>query len=322
MSAKVYITVDTEEDTWSEWSSTDNPVENVSSIPELQKLFERYGAVPTYLVNYPVVTDPGACGIIKRILETGRCGIGTHCHPWNTPPFAEDINASNTMLCNLPYDLISSKIENVHRKITASLGVEPVCFRAGRWGFSSDVARCIKDLGYRIDTSVVPLWNWSHEHGPDFSDAPYSPYRFDPEEILTEDPEGTLLEVPVTVGFIQRDFFKSAGFRRAIMNSALSGLHILGLLDRLKILNFRLLSPEVCSRSEIITISRNVLRAGHPHLNMIFHSASLLPGKSEFVKNEGDLEKFMRIIETFLEFCVDAGLSFSPLGGAMEGMDG
>jgi hypothetical protein len=41
MNVIVFITIDIEEDTWDVYKSTDNPVENVYRIPELQNLFDR-----------------------------------------------------------------------------------------------------------------------------------------------------------------------------------------------------------------------------------------------------------------------------------------
>ena len=148
MSAKIFITIDTEEDTWDEYATTHNPVENITRLPMLQDIFDRYGAVPTYLINWPVVNNKNARHILTKILDRGCCEIGTHCHPWNTPPFEEKINEHNSQICNLPYELIMRKIENLHKAIVKCFKVTPVCFRAGRWGFSSDVARCIKALGW------------------------------------------------------------------------------------------------------------------------------------------------------------------------------
>ena len=109
MSIKVFITIDTEEDLWSDWRQKDNPVDNICRITILQDLFDRFGAIPTYLVNYPVVANENARNILRRVLENYRCEIGTHCHPWNTPPFEEEITIKNSMMCNLPHELLYKK---------------------------------------------------------------------------------------------------------------------------------------------------------------------------------------------------------------------
>ena len=318
MSIKMFITIDTEEDTWNEWTRTGNSVENIDLIPKLQELFDRFEAVPTYLVDYPVVTNDRAMRIIREIHDRGRCEIGTHCHPWNTPPFEEEINSHNSRLNNLSYELIFKKVETLHEEIKKRLGVIPKCFRAGRWGFGPNVARCIHELGYMIDTSITPLWDWSYEDGPDFYDAPIYPYRFNPDDILTDNPKGCILEVSPTFGFFQKNIKRCARVRKWILSSPLARFHVLEILDKLRLLNLRWLSPEYFDGSEMISLSENMIRVGYQSLNMMFHSNSLLPGKSEFVRNDNEIEDFLHNIELLLEFVVDNGLEFSALSGALH----
>lgn len=318
MPVKVFITIDTEEDTWDEYSTTHNPVENIDRLPMLQDIFDRYGAVPTYLINWPVVTNKHARHILTEILDRGRCEIGTHCHPWNTPPFEEKINGHNSQICNLPYELIMKKMENLHGEIINDLKVTPVCFRAGRWGFGPGVARSIHKLGYRVDTSVTPFIDWTDYGGPDFSQASTFAYWFDPDDILCKKTDGCLLEVPPTIGFLQKNFKLWSAISKWILRRPLSRYHIFGVLKRLRILNYYWLSPEVTGSSEMIRLSENLIRAGHRFLNMAFHSTSLLPGKSPFIRNQEQLDKFLYDIEMFLKFAVDRGMTFLPLSGALE----
>ncbi|MBN2070324.1 MAG: polysaccharide deacetylase family protein [Candidatus Krumholzibacteriota bacterium] len=322
MATRIFITIDTEEDSWDRRSRTDNAVSNISYIPKIQDLFDEFGAVPTYLLDYPVVVDPAASEIILKIHEEGRCEIGTHCHPWNTPPFEEEMTDHNSMLCNLPYSLICKKLEILHKAIIDRFDTAPICFRAGRWGFGPDVARSIMELGYHVDSSVLPLWDWTDYCGPDFSGAPSSIYHFSPENILEEKPGNGLVEVPVTMSFMQKPFARYASLRRRLMRQGLSRFHLLGVLDKLKILNLRMLSPEVSTSFDMIRTARNYLEDGNSFLNMTFHSTSLMPGKSEFVRDENDLRDFIAKIRAFLEFCSDEKFSFSPLSDVLENSDG
>lgn len=316
--AKLFITIDVEEDSWGEFENRDPAVYNISRIPLIQKIFDRLGAVPTYLLTYPVVKNENSRRIIRKILDTGRCEIGAHCHPWNTPPFIEHPNNYNSMLCNLPLELAYEKIRTLHNEIKDRLCVEPKCFRAGRWGFSPSVAKCIHDLGYEVDTSVTPFCNWINEKGPDFSKAPAFPYRFDLNSILLEKSDGPLLEIPPTIGFFQRDFIKCARIRKFILDSPFARIYLLSVLDKLKLLNFRFLSPEFSTGSEMIRLAKNCIRTGHKSLNMSFHSTSLLPGKNPFVKAEHELKELINRIEMFLQYAVDKGFEFAPLSHAPE----
>jgi len=318
MTVKVFITIDTEEDLWDNWKRRDNPVENIDRIPLLQELFDRYGAIPTYLVTYPVITNKYSYRTIQKIYDKGNCEIGTHIHPWNTPPFEETICDKHSFMCNVSEGLAKRKLLNLHNEIKGRIGIEPKCFRAGRWGFGPTVASCIDELGYLIDTSITPFYDWTKEEGPDFTNASCLPYHFKPDDVLSENSDGRLLEVPPTIGFFQRNFDRCAEVRKWILDSRLSRYHLLGILDRFRIINFRLLSPEVSSGSDMIRLAQNSIKNGNPFLNMFFHSNSLLPGKSPFVSNKMELMRFLRDIEIFIEYSANQGFVFAPLSAAVK----
>jgi hypothetical protein len=317
MSVKLFITVDTEEDQWGQYNSSQYTVDNViRCIPTIQDMFDKVGAIPTYLINYPVATNRDAIRILRKILEMGRCEIGTHCHPWNTPPFRKEINSANSMLYNLPYELQYKKIETIHNIIKKDLNTVPISFRAGRWGFGPSVAQAIYELGYRIDTSISPFTDWTLYGGPDFSEACVFPYKFMPDNILSKQENGCLLEIPPTIAFLQKNLKRSARFRRRILKGPLRRFHLLGLFDRWKILNYRALSPELCNGSGMILLAENLAKLGCPVLNMFFHSTSLLVGAGPFVQTHERFERFLDDIQIFLRFAVERGMIFSTLSGS------
>lgn len=318
MAVKIFITIDTEEDDWGDYRPRGQALENLTRIRLVQDIFDRYGAIPTYLVTYPVTQNESVKSILLDILESGKAEIGAHCHPWNTPPFEEETNEENSMLCNLPYDLIGRKLEILHHAITKNFKVKPLCFRAGRWGFSPAVAQSICALGYKVDTSVTPFIDWIVYRGPDFCKAPSFSYRFDPSDVLRQKPDGPLLEVPPTIGFLQKHFRLCNSIKEVIAGGCLSRYHILGFLDRIGVLNFRWLSPEVSNGVEMIQLSKSFTQRGCDYLNMSFHSTSLLPGRSPFVRNDQELGNFLNNVEMFLQFAVARGMSFRPLSAALE----
>jgi hypothetical protein len=318
MQVTVFITIDTEEDLWSDYRKTNNPVDNISCLPKLQALFDRYGAIPTYLINYPVATNDEARKILLEIFDGGRCEIGSHCHPWNTPPFEKRIDDGGSMMCNLSFDVISRKMETLHKAIIERFNITPKCFRAGRWGFGADVARCIQELGYRVDTSVTPFIDWADDGGPNYVNAATLPYRFVADNVLNENPEGPLLEVPPTVGFLQKNFNACNSLRQRITTGPLSRFHFLGILDALRMLNLRWLSPEQNNGPGLIRLSQIFVKKGHPFLNMSFHSNSMLPGANPFVKTEQQLRRFLDHIEMFLSYALKNNMKFAPLSRAFE----
>lgn len=312
----LYITIDTEADLWAEYRAENNPVNNIAQLPVLQQLFDQYGAIPTYLVDWAVVSDDAACSTLRRIAIQGRCEIGMHCHPWNTPPFNEEPSVYNSMLCNLSPELVRDKLTNLHALISNRLNVQSVTFRAGRWGFSEDVARSLVELGYSVDTSVSPTLTWSEDHGPDFTSAIARPYRLDPSDIHREKPDGDLLEVPPTIGFWQKNHSRQLARQGRLSKGLSKRLHILGILDRLHLLNNRWLSPEQSSGSDMIKLARSTVREGHDVLNMCFHSNSLLPGATPFARDVAERDRLLDRIRVFLAFAVERGYRFAPLSSA------
>jgi len=299
------VTIDTEEDNWSDYAS--EPVlSNIGKIPELQKLFDRYGVKPNYLISYPVAADAKSAALLRGVMEDGRCEIGTHLHTWNTPPFEEEKTPRNTMLCNLDEGLQSRKLETLHAKIAKNFGFEPTTFRSGRWGFDATVARTIRRMGYRVDTSVSPYSNWEVYHGPDFSECSPRPY-----EIRIEgeaDPEARILEVPATIGFLQDDYDRCNRRMKMISGSVLRRFRLLGILDRMKVLNKVLLSPEPDTAENMIGLAESMKRNGYKVLNLFFHSTSLQHGLNHFTKTVEEAAEMIRRIDRFLEYAAREGI--------------
>jgi hypothetical protein len=299
---KLVITIDTEEDSWASYSATDNPVTNIEKLIPLQQLFDHYHVRPTYLITYPVATNPRSIEILKSFVDAGKCEIGTHCHPWNTPPFEEEINDTNSMLCNLPEELVHKKLTTLHHTICENFGIIPVSFRSGRWGFSSAVARSLVSLGYKVDTSVSPFVNWSEYQGPDYRDFPLHPYRFHPDDIATPCDDGSLLEVPATVGFLQGNFKRCQQITSAVETSIGRKLRLKGLLHHTGLLCKVWLSPEHADVHAMIRLADQVRAEGCKVLNLTFHSAALKRGLTPFVNDQAGENDFMEKVHKLLEF--------------------
>lgn len=313
METTLFITIDTEEDVWGRYDPHDNPTENLRQLPRLQAIFDRYGAVPTYLIDYPVARDARGMRTLLDAREAGRCAIGAHCHPWNTPPFEEERFRGSTMLCNLPHELQQRKLETLHAAIHRASSLEPVSFRAGRWAFSLETAQCLHRLGYTVDTSVTPFVAWTRSCGPDHSASPTEPHflRLDRGGGGTA-PEA-LLEVPVTIGYLQRNWGLCRLLRKKLTHPIGQRLRLLGLLSRLKLLNFAWLSPELSALRVMIRLAQTFIAKGHQCLNFTFHSNALLPGKGPFVACPRTLERFYFRIDRFLAWAAEAGIRFASL---------
>jgi hypothetical protein len=310
---KLVITIDTEEDNWAHYCRTDNTLENIERIPFLQDVFNEYGVRPTYLITYPVATIERSVKLFDSILKEGRCEIGAHCHPWNTPPFEEEINEKTSMLFNLPETLIYKKIENLTSVITANFGRRPTSFRAGRWGYGPNVARALCKLGYSVDSSVTPFVDWSICQGPDFSDDSPWPRRCSEDGSTSQSGDGPLLEIPTTIGFHQNNFAFSNAVLKRLWRNPWHSLKIIGLLDRCHLLNYVWLCPEMSTGKKMIKLAQRLQKKNCPLINLFFHSTTLMAGLNNFVKTEQDERSFVQRIREFLDFARDAGIESTTL---------
>ena len=297
------VTIDTEEDNWGELDRPSYTVENIRRIPRLQEVFDRHGVRPTYLISYPVATSREGIEILGGLQRDGLCEIGTHPHPWNTPPLLEDRTPINSYICNLPPALQYEKIRILTETIGANFGTRPTSYRSGRWGFNDDVVRSLIRLRYAVDTTIFPAWDWG-PHGPDFRAHSYEPYLYRETDMGAS---LSLLEVPATAGFLQ-----GTG---ALLSSAFHGISSLPLGDkflaglrRMRVLTRVCMSPEIEDAPKMIELATRVLERGTRVVNMFFHSPSLLEGRTPFVRTTADLDAFIARVDRFLEFVQDSGL--------------
>jgi hypothetical protein len=296
------VTIDVEEDNWGQYDVSNPSLSNLKRLPELQELFDRFGITPTYMITYPVATNREAIFFLRKILDEGRCEIAVQLHPWNTPPFDEEINDRNSMLCNLPRELQYKKIESLHTRIYENFNIEPLSFRSGRWAYDKNVAENIYKLNYKIDSSVTPFTDWSHCHGPDYSGffpMGYKDFINNPGKI-----DSYIFEVPATIGFLQSNFNICNRIDNRLNKKEFRNFHLPGILDKLRFVNKIWLSPEVSDGPKMIQLTNSMRKNGYNILNMFFHSTSLVAGLTPFTKNEDEVKELLRNITLFLEFAV------------------
>jgi hypothetical protein len=249
-------------------------------------------------------------------MDDGRCEIGMHLHTWNTPPFEEEKIPRNTMLSNLGKELQYRKLETLHAKIAENFRFEPVTFRSGRWGFDQAVARNIHRLGYKVDTSVSPYSNWEKHHGPDFSEWSPKPRRIGLDEEGGGD--AWILEVPATIGFLQDDYDRCNRRMKTISGSALRHFRLLGILDKMKLLNKVCLSPEPDTAENMIGLAESMRRNDYRVLNLFLHSTSLKFGLNHFTRTMEEEAELTKRIGRFLEYAVQSGIRPIKLSESAE----
>jgi hypothetical protein len=315
-SVTVSISIDTEEDDWGSYARGGASTKNISHLAELQDLFDRWGARPTYLVNRAPLVSKDAVEVLGRIAAREGVEIGAHCHPWNTPPFGDQRGPVRTMMCTYSVDENRAKLREVKRCLAEELGVVPRSFRTGRWGLGPTVAGPLAEEGFEIDCSVSPFIDWSAETGPDYSEAPHLPYRFDPEQPLVPAPAGALLQLPTTIGFLRGDPRRRAALRRRLEKSWLRRLKVVGLLDEAGVLSRRWLSPETSDGETMVRLAAACVVSGQTFLQLTFHSCTLLPGATPFVRDAHDRAGFLASVDRFLSHSSESGFTFRNLAEA------
>jgi hypothetical protein len=301
------ITIDTEEDNWGDFQRTSFSVENIRRVSRLQELFNNRGVRPTYLISYPVATSRIGIELLGKYRADGLCEIGTHPHPWNTPPIEEERTAQNTYMGNLPVSLQYRKMKTLTDTIAANFGVAPTSYRSGKWGFSDSVAENLIRLRYLVDSSISPSWDWTEAGGPDFSNYSLDPFVYQ-MEATTDEQGGSLLEVPATIDFLQSPRKVASSVYWSLTRNVPLGRTIARVLSRAGVLNHLCISPETHDAAHMIKLAAALVRRGTKVINMFFHSPSLLENCSPFVRTEADVTAFLARIDRFLAFATSAGL--------------
>jgi hypothetical protein len=277
-------------------------VANLRGIPWFQDLCDSLGVFPTYLVDSPVVADSFGSELLGSYQREGRAEVGAHLHPWCTAPFEEEVCSRNSWLFNLPEELQRRKLQTLTDEITKVFGRSPTSFRAGRYGMGTFAANVLVELGYVVDSSVLPFTNYSEQAGPDYSLADWLPYRVSSHDLLTADPAGRLVELPVTVGFNTNDFQRTWLRHRRFSTGLPRVLRLNGILDRAGIGQHIKFSPEQSSAEKMRRLITGALRQRAQCLVMLFHSSSLVEGLSQYVSTAERFEQFRRSLTDVLTY--------------------
>jgi hypothetical protein len=213
----------------------------------------------------------------------------------------EQITVRNTFHGNLPVALERAKIEALTTAIYRNFATRPTVFKAGRYGAGPNTTAALIDAGYRIDASVMPLADFSPDGGPDYSSAPATPYWLDGNRHV--------LEIPNSAGLVGRWGGVDRRRAHALLSSVSTSLRVPGLLSRLGLLERIRLTPEGISLDEARRLTMNLLEHGQRLFVLSYHSSSLLPGASPYVRDEADRAQFLVWLREYLRFF------FGPLSG-------
>lgn len=276
------LTVDTEEEfDWSQPIQREgHTLHSVARLARFQEFCEGAGVVPIYLVDYPIASSPAACEALRPAIAAGRAEVGVQLHPWVSPPFDEDVSEFNSFAGNLPAELEREKFRRLRDAIEQGFGATPLIYRAGRYGLGPETASILTEHGIAIDTSIRSRFDYSAGGGPNYRDHPLVPWWIDRER--------GLMELPLTTvywGLLRQ-------FGPWLYPKMWRVPQLRGLLARIGMLERIPLTPEGVTLEEAIRGIDIAIDEALPLLVFSFHSPSLAPGFTPYVRSEADLDGF------------------------------
>lgn len=257
---------------------------NVRHLERLAFCREEFGVPLTLLVAYPATQEPEARDVLRRFQEEQGAEIGAHLHHWNTPPF-ENLPYPEPVRCHqLPRELLRAKLTNLTAAIEDNLGQRPRSFRMGRFDFCESLPPLLAELGYEVDSSLVPLR--SEMHGPDHFSRRAGVH--DLGHGLLEAPLTTVPVVEPLAGMVARlagvmPYAARVRLQRGFTMLLGAGVHPLW---------YSLASMKLATRLH--------LARGGRVLNMFLHSSELMPGASPKVPDEAAARALAEKIRAWL----------------------
>jgi hypothetical protein len=283
-------------------------VAHMRHIDRAQNVFDEFGIVPNYVVDYPIATQAEAFGPLKVYADAGRALIGTHLHPWVSPPHEEELNARNSYPGNLARTLEHEKLRVLTERITASFGARPLTYLAGRYGFGPNTGEILESLGYEVDISPAASIDYSADGGPDYSAYTSDPFWFGRSR--------RLLGLPGSGGYV--GWLRAGGtpLYRRLTRPWLRRARVSGAVARLRLLERIRLSPEDYSVPEMRRLTRALMADGIRIFVFSFHSPSVMPGGTPYVRSDAELGRFLEKCRRYFDFFLRTlgGNAMTPLG--------
>jgi hypothetical protein len=305
---RVLVIVDAEEEfDWNEpFSQSNTRVTSIAAQKAADRIFHDFGVVPTYVVDYAVASQPSGFEPLRDLMKSGGCEIGAQLHPWVTPPIEEQISERNSYANNLPASLERRKIMVLTDTIERNFEHRPMIYRAGRYGSGAVTLGILEELGYQVDCSVLPGVRL-HPSAPDYSGGSARPYWLNsPRQIL---------EIPVTVGTVGLAGRAGERVYRRLASPLGNVFKIPAIAARLGLVERIRLTPEGSTLEEGKRLTRAMLNEGHRVFVVSYHSPSLVPGNTPYVRDRKDLQTFLGWLRGYLEFFMGEvhGLPSTPL---------
>lgn len=305
------VTVDTEEEF--DWQAPlvreGYATSAIAALPQAHRRLHEAGAELAYMVDWPVASSQAAAATLRQLANEQGATIGTQLHPWVNPPFDEPLLAVNSFPGNLPVSIEAAKLDRLTDLIIDRIGRRPTAYRAGRYGVGPATFDLLAARGYRLDSSMRARYDYSDAHGPDFGAIGNHAFR--------TGPNGTIIELPLTTVFTGRARRGGARLDRWLGRVP----HGRGAFARTGLLARVALTPEDMPVDDVLEAIRVALGEGVAILNFSFHSPSLVPGHTPYVRDARDLALFYDWWDRVLGLLSERGATAISLDAVIAAAD-
>ncbi|WP_294193093.1 WalW protein [uncultured Sphingomonas sp.] len=275
------VTIDTEEEfDWSSpGASDDYDVTAIAALPAMHERLRGHRISPIYMVDYVVASNEAAAATLRDLLARDPASaIGAQLHSWVTPPLGRGARVE-TFAGNLPREIEAAKLDRLIAMIERALGRRPCIYRAGRYGVGPHTFHTLASRGFRIDASMRARFDYAREGGSDFTAVGPGAFTLG---------DGALVELPLTT--IYTGLLRAHG---AWLHPLLGRVpKARGAFARSRLLSRVPLTPEGTPAAEAICAIEQAAADGERLLQLTFHSPSLVPGHTPYVRDARGLVRF------------------------------
>ncbi len=275
---------------------------NLEGAPRLQRLCERFGIPPTWLLPYPVATRREG-EWFAELWRSDRCEIGAHLLPWITPPFeANEDRLIARPPSAIPASAVDAKLRALTEAIESAFGRRPEVHRAAGGGLNGAAVQALERLGYRVDSSVTPYVQAAPGEGPDWRDAPEAPYFPDRQQPQLRG-SSPVLEVPLTIGW-DRELPGFVGRAMVKCDPRQRLARVLG-NPWLPVTHLRWLDPVRSDEAGLRALAETAIERGLPCLTLNIPGPALWPGESATCPDAACVDRVFDRLDAFLRFAID-----------------
>jgi hypothetical protein len=241
---------------------------NIKALASLDESLKKFTKSKlTLLLSPEVIMDYDSIQILKNIENSE---LGTHMHLEFLMEKPHMVTSTTLTQCEIEPDQDLYFLDQLTKLFQQNLGYSPQSFRAGRYGYNRQTFSNLKNLGYKVDTSIAPGCTFNYNIGQ-VDNARWS--------VFPQKKDG-ILEIPISINktgnkLIFRILNTIPSYKLKKLAKKFAPRHIWLRPTYLTL-------PELKTQTLILIESWYSLKFKTPILNVMFHSNELSKGTSPY----------------------------------------